>query len=930
MTQKFSAKLLGIAGLGLLTALLALASFAFAQGSIHKNGFETKIGWAKGGSDTAYEEIAHRIDDHEPRSGRGSELIELDVKQGKSDGYVHYVYPVGKAPINDELRIGLYLRANRPDIQIMARIVLPKERDPKNVENVLTTYLRGDVYQQVGRWQLLEIGRPVSLTKQQQQLMTESYKRSLDFTGAYVDNVVLNMYGGPGSTKVWIDDLEVGPVVSGAPFQPTVRPDNNGTPLTNTNISRPASRGVIVKFDGNRIMVGEKRLFVRAVRYTDTVLGVLKNAGFNTVCFDRNVNPGMVNEASDLGMWIAPELRVLNADGSALAADEITRDMNRYADKDAVLFWRLGGVLSNEQSLPVSRGLQTARLADVGHPIAADVWDGVMPYSRSINMIGAYRWPLMTTLELPKYREWLEGRRELATQASPGAYTWTWIQTHLPDWYSELLYQQNARAEFKEPVGPQPEQIRLLTYTALAAGCRGLGFWSDRFLADSHQGRDRLLCCALLNQEIDMLESLLVSVEGPPQWIDTSVKDVKAAVLRCNQGVLVLPIWQGKFGQFVPGQAAASKLTITVPQVPVTMQAWEVTPCEARDLKVERVDRGVRVTLPEFGLTSALVFTSDPSLMGRFQDQARTRREKAAQWSYQMALYEYEKVVKVQAQLELAGATVADANALLADANHRLQKSKHHWDAHNFKESYQDAERALRPVRILMRAQWEKAVRGLDTPVASPYAVSFYTLPKHWQLMAEIQKTSVGANVLRGGDFELVPERVQETWQRTPPVATLDDVVVTAERVSELKEVKAGAPKFPVEGKQCAMLQVKLKDGKPMPVALERTLVALTSPTVKLPPGTLVQISGWVNIPAPITASPDGALLYDSAGSEALAIRLTEPTPWKKFTVYRRVPASGTINVTVALTGIGTAYFDDIRIEPRIPSGGGVIQTGGK
>jgi len=28
------------------------------------------------------------------------------------------------------------------------------------------------------------------------------------------------------------------------------------------------------------------------------------------------------------------------------------------------------------------------------------------------------------------------------------------------------------------------------------------------------------------------------------------------------------------------------------------------------------------------------------------------------------------------------------------------------------------------------------------------------------------------------------------------------------------------------------------------------------------------------------------------------------------------MPQSGTINVTLALTGLGTVYFDDVRIEP--------------
>ena len=78
-----------------------------------------------------------------------------------------------------------------------------------------------------------------------------------------------------------------------------------------------------------------------------------------------------------------------------------------------------------------------------------------------------------------------------------------------------------------------------------------------------------------------------------------------------------------------------------------------------------------------------------------------------------------------------------------------------------------------------------------------------------------------------------------------------------------------------------------------------------------------LRITGWVRMPEAISASADGALVYDSAGGEPLAIRLIGAEPkWRQFTLYRKVPATGTINVTMALTGIGTAYFDDVRIEP--------------
>jgi hypothetical protein len=137
---------------------------------------------------------------------------------------------------------------------------------------------------------------------------------------------------------------------------------------------------------------------------------------------------------------------------------------------------------------------------------------------------------------------------------------------------------------------------------------------------------------------------------------------------------------------------------------------------------------------------------------------------------------------------------------------------------------------------------------------------------------------------------------------------SLDDeyVHLSADRVAEQ----------PREGQQCLKLQIRSKDAQHPPAALERTFLAVNSPQVKLQPGTLVKISGWVRIPEAIQASADGALLFDSIGGEPLAVRLTEPTAWKKFTLYRRVPSSGDVSVTVALTGIGTVYFDDLRIEP--------------
>ena len=150
---------------------------------------------------------------------------------------------------------------------------------------------------------------------------------------------------------------------------------------------------------------------------------------------------------------------------------------------------------------------------------------------------------------------------------------------------------------------------------------------------------------------------------------------------------------------------------------------------------------------------------------------------------------------------------------------------------------------------------------------------------------------------------------------RQPSGWLLDNPPPLDEVVTEAQCVATEA----LQGKQSLMLEMLPKDPvKPPPLALDRSYVAISSPAVKLPPQTLVQITGWVKIPQKIASSVDGVLLFDSAGGEPLGVRLTDKTDWKYIKLYRRVPASGSINVSMVLTGIGRVYFDEIHIEPLV------------
>jgi hypothetical protein len=139
---------------------------------------------------------------------------------------------------------------------------------------------------------------------------------------------------------------------------------------------------------------------------------------------------------------------------------------------------------------------------------------------------------------------------------------------------------------------------------------------------------------------------------------------------------------------------------------------------------------------------------------------------------------------------------------------------------------------------------------------------------------------------------------------------TLDAVELVAERSTDQ----------PQQGRTCLLLQVRPKDAQQPPQALERTYLAVTSRPVAVTPGSWVRISAWIRIPEPIRGSVDGMLFFDSAAGEPLAVRLTAATPWRKITFFRQAPPTGTIAVSLALTGLGKVYVDDVRIEPLLPA----------
>jgi hypothetical protein len=938
---------------------------------IHRHGFGGRhTVLVRGDANVRVDVVEHDISALSFKSQPSSEHIKLTCDAATGDAaYIYYYYDTPPAPISEVLSAGVWVKATKKGIQLRARVVFPKEPDPANPQSALTALIVGTTYEKSRSWDKLTLENVPELLGKHLPVLRAKVGRDINTTGAYIDRLVLNLYAGPGTVEVWVDDLDIGPV------KPAARPDaaKQGPPGVSTKQPRDdgQARGRLVEQRGGQITVDGKPFFFRAIRHTGTPLHVLRQAGFDTLWLPPDAPGELLEDANREGWLVIPTIPLTpaRAEGETREAlERISADLDpvlrKFGSAD-VLFYDLGGGRTADQYPQVARTAEVIRTHDPRRPRGIDVWDGFQAYSGSLDVVGAHRWPLFTSLGMDKYRDWLAQRKTLTAYR---ATFWTWVQNHLPDWYVETVLEQKPTDPFYEPIGPHPEQVRVMAHIALASGCRGLGFWSDRFLADSHHGRDRLQGMALLNAEIDMLSPCLLAPQNvsKTQWLNTNNPNVKAALVRGERGAVLLPIWFGPGMQFVPDQGAIAELKVTVPLVHDGADPWRITPAGVECLahKSTKVVGGTELTIPEFDLVAPVVFTNDrPGLVVWWQDYARKYGRLAARWALDMAAVEYEKVATVHNRLAAMNVKVRDADVLFKQSVKYHESARQNFAAELYDKAYADATRALRPLRVIMRDHWNQATATLDTPTASPYAISYFTLPKHWELFAEVQRRKPGANALPHGNFELngtVPAEgaavnLLPGWSAR--YGTLDRVnvaagVVPSAKLAEKPQPRKGpepvkgmfapgrpvatpdegyVPPTPELGRSLLRLEVRHRveldqNGKPLDVSaapLEKTFLAVDSPPVRFAPGTLVRVSGWLRVPQPVGGSVDGVLFYDDAGGEQLGVRVSHQPPWKKFHLYRRVPASGQISVTLALTGIGAAYFDDIRIEPLVPTEGG-------
>ena len=887
-----------------------------------------EVSWRDDGGDADYRVSLHRREHTGAYRGEGCEHIRIE---GRDGNHVHFIHPIGRPPIIDELVPSVWVKADRAGLRLAVRVSLPRTNDPRTGRPV-ETLLTGDSYTDIGRWQRLTIDRlPDRLTRQVRVLRSELGPR-VDGRQAIAEGLVLNVYGGPGVTNVWIDELNVAghvgvgfrassdrpPDLPGPRFSAASHAQSrssNASSGVDAGLGNPGGPELLaaapgeqshsISLDNGVLNVDRRPVFPRVVLYRGEPLELIKQLGFNGLWLDEPPSAELLAEARRLALWlVCPPPRSLT--GSP-AEPAVAARFEIGPEYDCVLAWNIGRDLTQGDLKHTAAIVGRLRSADRRHrrPVIGGATTDLRGFSRHADLLLLDRRPLGTSLDIRDYGRWIRTQPRLAR---PGTPIWTTVQTQP----SAALYHQLATLQpgRKPPTNVSPEQMRLLAMTAIAAGSRGLLMVTESPLdADDPATRERATALELLNLQLSLIEPWAAAGSFLAE-IESSHAPLTGSVLRTKRARLALPTWLAEDGQYAAAASSRRPMSVIIPGAPESAIAYQLGPDLLTPLRHERVTGGVQVTLREFGAADSIVLAQDAALIAELTRRAKRIGPRAARLWRDLVARRIEVVEQVERELPPSPKAALPTDRWLADARRDLGWCEQLLESNQYARAIGHARRADQSLIALEHARWTHVVGTAGKPITQPTTTHYRTLPWHAALAQRMAASAIDGNRVAGGGFEDLTRLINSGWQHfehpSPGVRSAADLVVEASH----------------SGRTGLRLTALPDDPENPPEVLETAPLWITTPPISVDAGELLVIRAWVNIPRPITGSVDGLMLFDSMTGDPLAARLGETDGWQPIVLHRIAPQSGPMRITIALTGLGEARIDDLSVQSLRYHGG--------
>jgi len=724
-------------------------------------------------------EAPWRLDTHDlvedgAFEGRWSERIQFVAGPGSG---LFYSYPIPRIPIRDDLRVSVWIKANRPGMRLVGRVVLPEDIDPETSQPFYVN-IQGNAYEQAGPWARLDLVDLVDQIKRRAHVLRFRTNRPIRLEGAYLETLALNLYGGVGETEVLVDALEIGPVPR--ELAESERPrisaianlDGEGgiggledAGRDDEETAHAAGRVLMDQFRLKRLDEPTRSFqpwFPTIIDAPGADIETLRVHGFDVYAARPRLGADAIEQAVEAGFLLMP---MIGNDPRGLSdAEAAIATARDFLHAEEVAFWHLGRALG-EQPDPEARLSELKRVREAVVGIRARLEPGVsrlataglageLPlYARrpgQLALMGAHGQPWGSSTQPTEYVRFLAQRRDLTGLDNPKAFYWTWIPATAPSAVQTAIWGREVPPPWGRP-RVQPAQIRMAAYAALMAGFRGLGVRGDAELTRA-PGRGRLIELALLNAEIDLFQGILAQANGASRFLDVypaprgeagqpirhnynyqreqaagedepgRINEIQAAAFTTpdRHGTLVLLSTNARDAQWQPGQLARREIRFLVPGHR-NASAWRVSLGGVEDLTTERVPGGLEVRVPSFGPTAIIVVTTDHQAVLELGQLIAAHAPKAAELAIEQAEHTLRYVSETHSRMvSLLGEPARDGESLLDEARGYLETARADLTERRADEAFRNARHASRPLRRLMELHYRRAVGDLGAATQVP------------------------------------------------------------------------------------------------------------------------------------------------------------------------------------------------------------------
>lgn len=811
--------------------------------------------------------------------GGACETVTFSASHGTE---VRLVYPIEPVLPLDDLTANVKVMSAKPGARLGLRVRYPylRNREARRPEAVI---VYGAIYQSPGQFASLGIGMIERALRMKQIALRQQYGSEADLRDAYVDAVVINAYGGPGTTALRMDELRVDGLVPIG--QSSLIKEDDGSSPPRTESLRIAGNPVLIDTASSPFPVGK---VTRILQHNGEPLAWVRSLGFDAVLLAGPPDAEILGEAIRSRMLL-------------YAPPPSAPDPSIQPLLEPVVAWYVGSkeVLDNrevEQTEMACRRLRSWP-SPWQRPLVGAPSESWREYANTLDGV---------LHDLPPRHRGIGGNEEVSQMITTRRRIGDRVAcgVGIVSMPPETMLRQTE--SIADAIGaPRPESYRwhamwLQAMRSLEATPQAILFRSTRPLSSGQPiDSQRAMALSYVNRMIAMIAPWVASATPamPPRVVGAPYRCTRLTLGTTE--LLILTSLSTRGSEVLAGDGSTAEIQLTPADAAKTV--WRMTHFSAERVSPEVTPAGPRLPIVSPDAVELIVLSSDPTVGGNLAASAQRFARQAGLDRWQLV---NDSVARNRANWILATSTRAanqqTPSNLVEIASRTLAEAEPLYRAGDVDASLRMARRADAWV---MRSQWQLAealMPNWPRPTSSPpIDLGAADLQSVWRPLMDDQ--GWGINRMTSGSLDSPELLDNRRWTIGRRMASQAD--------SHVEHITRGT----FQGPGALRASVVPIADDPLQGGYEGTVIQIRSPAVRVQPATAIRIDTVVKTIG-FGGPHQGLLVYDSIGGQEMGVLVRGQPDWTPVRLYRQTQDETEVHVMFELIGAGEATIDEVEL----------------